>query len=381
MLPSQQEFSKLLGSLYDAAMEPDLWDAFLQQLAETTCAQSAGLVMLDVSRNVFTMSRSWKFDPEATRLYQERYGSMDVWAQRGLAKRAVLTCTSEALCPLSELATTEVYNDFMLRFGVEHAMFAVAENTGSRLACVSLYRNSSRPEFTTSDLATLRVLTPHVQRAFKLHFKFSDLKAQSEGLEKAIDMLPTGMIFFGAKGNVAFMNRSASLTVGERDGLLATHAGLQAERAAESSLLVKTIREACATLTGEGLSAGGTVMVSRRTRRPLQIQISPIRDMAIETSQPVSAVAFVRDPNQRQRPPQDILRTLFGFSPAENRVALLLGEGRSPREIAQAIGVSFNTVRSQMKSIFAKAGVKRQGELIRLLFSYAGLVIQSRLAP
>jgi len=65
--------------------------------------------------------------------------------------------------------------------------------------------------------------------------------------------------------------------------------------------------------------------------------------------------------------PQDILRTLFGLTPAECRVALLLGVGHSPQEIAQTIGVSFETVRSHIKSIFSKTNVKRQGELIRLL--------------
>lgn len=378
MLPSQQEFSKLLGSLYDAAVEPDLWDAFLQRLAETTRAQSAGLVMLDVGRNVFTMSRSWEFDPEATLLYQKHYGSMDVWAQRGLAKRAVLTCTSQALCPLSELATTEVYNDYMLRFRVEHAMFVVAENTGSRLASVSLYRDSSHPEFTTSDLDTLRVLTPHVQRAFKLHFRFSELKAQSEGLEKALDMVPTGMIFFGANGNVIFMNRNASTSVSERDGLLVTREGLRAEQPAESRLLEKITRQAASTLNGKGQWAGGIVMVSRRARPPLQIHISPIRTSNVPTSEPIAAVAFVNDPIRRQRPAEELLRALYRLTPAECRVALLMVDGNIPKKIAEMVGVSVETVRSQIKSIFAKAGVNRQSELIRLLLNNSGFGIQAK---
>jgi DNA-binding CsgD family transcriptional regulator len=74
--------------------------------------------------------------------------------------------------------------------------------------------------------------------------------------------------------------------------------------------------------------------------------------------------------------PKDILRTLFGRTRAECRVALLLADGRSPREIAQTVGVSFETVRSQMKSIFAKTNVKRQGELIRLLLDNSVVAIR-----
>jgi DNA-binding CsgD family transcriptional regulator len=65
------------------------------------------------------------------------------------------------------------------------------------------------------------------------------------------------------------------------------------------------------------------------------------------------------------------------MTPAECRVALLLSDGRAPREIAEMVGVSFNTVRSQIKSIFAKTNVKRQGELIRLLLDSAGTGIQN----
>jgi DNA-binding CsgD family transcriptional regulator len=80
-------------------------------------------------------------------------------------------------------------------------------------------------------------------------------------------------------------------------------------------------------------------------------------------------VAFVHDPLRSQRPPQEVLRTLYGLTPAECRVALLLADGHAPRKIADMVGVTDNTVRSQIKSIFAKTGVKRQAELIRLLLN------------
>jgi DNA-binding CsgD family transcriptional regulator len=372
--------SKLLGSLYDAASDPNLWDSFLRQLAQSTGATSAGLVMLDVGRDIYTVSRSWEVDPEATRLYQERYGAIDVWAQRGLSKPAGYVCNSEVLCSRREMATTEVYNDFMVRFGVEHGLFGVAENSGSRWASVSLYRNSACPEFQPSELEIVRLLAPHIQRAFRLHFQFAELKARSMGLETAYDMLATGVVFLGASGEIVRMNRSAQASVSERDGLLATRDGLRAEQLAESGLLQKTICQAASTLNGKGLSAGGTVMISRRSRPPLQIQISPIRSSVVHVSQPIAAVAFINDPLSTHRPSQEVLRVLFGLTPAECRVALLLGDGHAPRNIANMVGVTDNTVRSQIKSIFSKTGVRRQCELIRLLLNNAGTPIQTHTA-
>ena len=137
-------------------------------------------------------------------------------------------------------------------------------------------------------------------------------------------MLPTGLIFFGTKGEVVLMNRSALASVAERDGLLATRDRLRAERSAESSLLEKTILQAASTLSGKGHSAGGTVIISRRSRPPLRLQISPIRNSVIQTSRSIAAVAFVNDPLRANRPTQEVLRLLYGLTPAECRVALLL---------------------------------------------------------
>jgi DNA-binding CsgD family transcriptional regulator/PAS domain-containing protein len=361
--------SKIVGSLYEAAADPKLWDPFLQQLAHITGATSAGLVMLDVGQDVRTISRSWEVDPEATRLYQERYGAIDVWARRGLSKPAGFVCNSEALCSGAEIAKTEIYNDYMVRFGFEHGLFGVAENSGPRWASVSLYRDSSRPTFEQRELGIVRFLAPHMQRAFKLHLQFSELQARSRGLETTFDVLPIGIILLGSKGEVVQMNRSALAFVSEHDGLLATRKGLQAERLAESSLLETAIRSATSPGSGGGASVGGTVMISRRSRPRLQIQISPIRNSSLQASQTIAAVAFVHDPLRQHRPTQEVLRMLYGLTPAECRVALLLGDGHASRKIANTVGVSNNTVRSQIKSIFAKTGVRRQGELIRLLLN------------
>ena len=80
-------------------------------------------------------------------------------------------------------------------------------------------------------------------------------------------------------------------------------------------------------------------------------------------------MVFVSDPLRTQRPSVAVLHKRFGLTPAECRVALLLSDGRSPREIANTVGVTDNTVRSLLKSIFSKTGVRWQSDVVRLLLS------------
>ena len=55
----------------------------------------------------------------------------------------------------------------------------------------------------------------------------------------------------------------------------------------------------------------------------------------------------------------------------ESRVAVLLAEGMSVREIAEAMGRRESTIRSHVKHMFAKHGLSRQVELVRLVLSLA----------
>jgi DNA-binding CsgD family transcriptional regulator len=368
---AEQELSDLIGVLYDAAADPVIWTLFLRRLADITHAKCAGLFTCDAARH--STAHSWEVDPEMVRLHREYYGSVDVWWVRGGSLAAGSVRTSESLCPVSELRTTETYNDCLSRFDIEHGLFALAENSGPLSGSVSLFRSSRSGPFQTAEVETLSFLAPHLHRAFRLSRQFSDLKARATGIEEALNMVSAGVVLLGARGEIILMNRAASALILEKNGLLVTREGLRAELPSESTLLVGAIEQALLTSNGRGLSVGGIVLVSRRRQPHLQLLVSPVH-MAMGLSK-TSAVVFIDAPRSRRRPAEAVLRTIYGFTPAECRVALLLSDGQPPQEIARLIGVTNHTVRSQIKSIFSKTGVRRQAELVRLLLSNASPVV------
>jgi DNA-binding CsgD family transcriptional regulator len=58
-----------------------------------------------------------------------------------------------------------------------------------------------------------------------------------------------------------------------------------------------------------------------------------------------------------------ILGFAFGLTPAEADIAVRLVEGQSRTAIAQARGATIETVRGQIKAVFAKLDIRREGEL------------------
>jgi len=68
-----------------------------------------------------------------------------------------------------------------------------------------------------------------------------------------------------------------------------------------------------------------------------------------------------------------IIRDLFNLTPAETRVACQVGKGLGPVEIAAEHGISAETVRAQLKSVFAKTRTARQSEVAALVAGVARL--------
>jgi DNA-binding CsgD family transcriptional regulator len=56
----------------------------------------------------------------------------------------------------------------------------------------------------------------------------------------------------------------------------------------------------------------------------------------------------------------------YRFTTTERRLSDCISAGKSLRESADALGITYETARTYLKSIFAKAGVRRQAELVAL---------------
>ena len=78
----------------------------------------------------------------------------------------------------------------------------------------------------------------------------------------------------------------------------------------------------------------------------------------------ILVVATLRSPSV---PNPQLVERLFGLSPAEARVACGIAARRTIGAIAGDFGVSRETVRSQLKTVLAKTGARRQLDLALLL--------------
>ncbi len=105
-------------------------------------------------------------------------------------------------------------------------------------------------------------------------------------------------------------------------------------------------------------------------RRPYPVMVTPILGRSEHSSiVDAAAIIFISDPEIRDVSIVNVLMEMYGLTPAEAELAQFLSQGNSLEETAKARHVTLNTVRGQLKQIFAKTNTNRQGELLQLLLS------------
>ena len=59
--------------------------------------------------------------------------------------------------------------------------------------------------------------------------------------------------------------------------------------------------------------------------------------------------------------------SVFGLTPAEARAAVAVLDGGTVAEMAERLAVSDNTLKTQLKAVYAKTHTQRMADLLKLL--------------
>jgi DNA-binding CsgD family transcriptional regulator len=174
------------------------------------------------------------------------------------------------------------------------------------------------------------------------------------------------------------VNARANSILVQRDGLRIQRNGIAAALPDETRALRRALAAAI-DLSGRspGLDsavnhgAASRMQISRPSPRlPLRVRIMPINPDTEWPGARARAGLFVTEPDDPVNEIEVLRRYLqarFRLTPAEAAFATEIIKGDGKKAAAQRRGISFTTARSHLSSIFAKTGVRRQAELVRLL--------------
>lgn len=372
---------RLVELIYDAANDPAAWKVFLDEIVAMTGGAGGSLSGFDFRvASAFVQIGVGNMGGEFQREYAA-FAHLDPYVLRGRALgmfKAGVIGLGEDLVPFQELERTEFYQAFATRHGFVGGLAAIISSTGTSGAALGICRSQDRL-FDATHIELVRVLMPHLQRAWHLHVQLVDREDQRSALVEALERLNLHLIIVREGGTVVYVNESARTLVAASDGLVIERGLLRSARSQDTKALRELITTALTSSPLEGNEPAGVLHLQRPSgRRPLRVVVSPLpRNEKLAISQP-RALVYVVDPEGAIRPDRDVLRRAYGLSHAESEVAALLMHDKSAKEVSQILGTTVHTVRFHIKQLFAKTGVSRQSALVRLLTTTSHIRLPDR---
>jgi DNA-binding CsgD family transcriptional regulator len=372
--PDLDTYDAVIASIYDAAVEPNLWNAALERVAHAFSATTSTLLTFGLDTPSATFIASYNHMPECLDLYARHYVNLDVW-NPGIAKLTTgKVATTEDLFPHDELLKTEFYNDFLTDFDVVYGLGGFVERSEGNAVMMGVQRGVRAGDYDREDAHRLELLYQHVRRALVIGRSFDTLTVREAALRETLDRLPTAILIVDRYARALIVNAAARKLIAQRDGLLDEPHGLRCGSTAATAVFRN---EVIAASHGVVASGSGIVRLPRAgNARQLAARITPLGRLARERlglGVPAAAV-FIDDPDAAPRPTPELLREVFGLSGAEARLVALLASGDTLHSAADQLRVSRETLRTLLRRVFDKTGTRRQSELMALVARLTAMV-------
>ncbi|HSV51224.1 MAG TPA: LuxR C-terminal-related transcriptional regulator [Burkholderiaceae bacterium] len=266
-----------------------------------------------------------------------------------LQLRRSATLVSEVMAQL-ELEKTEFYNDFLRVDGLKWGINLYAYDGSLNIGDLRIWRGAQRPPFGEREVALLDLLKPHFTNSLINARSISDLRGKVSGWHDLWEHHPNACFVFGRDPKLAHQNEVARNFF----RALAPHS----QRLLLDQMLRHVAGQPDTEIWGDfrlSVATGGETPGSY-----WMVQLNPLPRLVIDR--------------------QWVLRR-FALTAREADVCLWIMRGLSDQVIAERACLSVWTIRTHIKSIFAKLDVSCRSELTHVVTSSIAEIHVGRGAP
>jgi DNA-binding CsgD family transcriptional regulator len=356
-----QALARASGRLGEAVLDPGKWPEIMDEVCRATGSTGALLLQSDVRTP--DVPRTASVDALTNCYFDEGWHLRDLRAERGvpllLGGEAVLT-EADLFTP-EELRRAPFYGDMINRHGF--AWFAaIGFWAGPSLWALSLQRTAREGLLSAESKQALSPFARRLTEVATLSTAVGRVALTSAA--HALDAVLCAAVAVDRLGAVLEANASAYALFDDGFRVHNRRIVVRDNTArTEFDNLFARLRSAEDTATFEA----APIIIRREDKPPLIVNTLPVTALARGPFMSARAFLTVKEAAPKAALNTATIAKAFGLTPAEARLAGLLVEGQSLEDIAERLQLSRGTIRVQLKAVFAKTGMHRQGELVALL--------------
>lgn len=357
----------LVGDLYDAALDAQRWPQVMERIAAAVDANGAMLRRLERTRSSASFFHAAGYDSSYVKAYREHYIHLDPYQGFLAAAPPGVLGRAEQYLDITQHRRGEYYNDYERPQDKIHVVGSTLARHSDVAIQAGFHRGARVGPFDGDSLRLLERVLPHVARAVQMQLRLAEAKHYETLVCAALDRLRMGVILADSAARPFFVNRAAEALQG-RCGLKLGPGALELAKPEDSLRLQGMVAAAARTAIGDGLDGEGEARFGAEPDA-LRVWVAPLarERLTPELVAPAACAAVFISERCGGNAPWLRVAASYHLTPAETRLARGLVEGLSIKDLAERHGISVHTVRSQLRAIFEKTGVRRQAELVALL--------------
>ena len=372
-------FERILAALHEAALDAARWPAASGLIDEaigthgSTLACGDGEAEEDYRTYFMWICHRGQRRPDLERLWMETYISQDERLPRLRRQPFYRLFPIVDLYTEEERRTSAAYNTLQTVGHAGNAIDVRLDGPGGSRILWEINDPLDGEGWSSAQRDCIRRLLPHIRQTVHVRQTLARADALGATLTEMLDATGLGIVQLDARGRIVAANDRARDPLRTGDGLFDSDGFLSARASRDNDHLQALLSRALPPLGARG-TGGSTIVRRPDALPPLVLHVSPVnRREAVFPAWSVAALVLVVDPAQEAAVDPAVAAAALDLTGMESRVAVLLAQGMSVSQIATAMGRKESTIRSHVKHVFAKHGISRQAELVRLVRSLAGV--------
>jgi DNA-binding CsgD family transcriptional regulator len=370
------DLSKLIGDIYDAALDPQLWTHALEGSCSFIGGFSAVLIWHDAATERAAILHSFNQNQHYLRLYFEKYQPMDPMFPAAIFMEPGIVRTTDDLVPLAEFAKTRFYREWCKPQGIVDALGANLERGLTSSALFNIQWGESDGPLDEGVRHRAALVVPHFQRAVAIGRLFDQHRSVATVLTETLDHVEAGVFLVNAKGHLVFVNAEGEAMLDEASILCRRNDALGAV-VPEAD---RSLRDIFAAAEKGDISVGTRGVAVPLSTSPTDRWFAHVLPLTSGARQDTgsrldaTAAVFVRKASLADPSPLEALATRYRLTASEIRVLDALLKVSSVKAMAEMLGISQATVKTHLHHLFRKCGASRQSDLVKLV---AGIAIEN----